>query len=351
LIWDISTAYDLFVSLEVLNNPQEYAVRSAWAAGVRARIPVIQRALLEQPLCNYLISLSWIHKLPQPKDSDTVIQVLSQIPAERILPTLFLIPGVDDDLTELLMDVYERRKWKVADRRELKVVFRRVFKDCPPKGKLNDQDLGTILDFWTHPKEFGERYLEALVVYQEVFFAEEERRIRPALQSALSSAQVLAKRRAPIDLMEELSQGLRFEEVTEASQLILAPSYWTTPFVHFQKTDEGHTIYLFGARSATDSLVPGDGVPDAMLRVMKALSDSTRVQILQYLSEQPHTPTQLSKKLRLRIPTVVHHLDTLRLAGLVTLTLGEEGITKHYAARLDAIETAFTTLQSFLSEK
>jgi len=52
--------------------------------------------------------------------------------------------------------------------------------------------------------EFGERYLEALRAYQEVFFAEEEKRIRPASQETLAWAQELAGRLALPDLLEEL---------------------------------------------------------------------------------------------------------------------------------------------------
>ena len=107
-------------------------------------------------------------------------------------------------------------------------------------------------------------------------------------------------------------------------------------------------IYLYGARPPQASLVPGETVPDALLQALKALSDPTRLKILQYLNEHPLTPTQLSQRLRLRVPTVVHHLNTLRLAGLVVLTLGEEAVTKHYAARPEAVEIAFISLQSFM---
>ena len=39
LIWQTGTAYDLFASLQVLHRPQEFGLRRAWAAGVRARLP------------------------------------------------------------------------------------------------------------------------------------------------------------------------------------------------------------------------------------------------------------------------------------------------------------------------
>ena len=46
--WDIGTAYDLFISLRVLQEPEQYGVRASWAAGVRSRMSVEHRNVLEQ---------------------------------------------------------------------------------------------------------------------------------------------------------------------------------------------------------------------------------------------------------------------------------------------------------------
>jgi len=54
--------------------------------------------------------------------------------------------------------------------------------------------------------------------------------------------------------------------------------------------------------------------------------------------------------LRLRAPTVTHHLQALRLAGLVQLTLGEGKEVKRYAARPEAIAAAFASLKDFLEK-
>ena len=48
LFWDWGTAYDFFVSLSVLHNPQTFGLRAAWAAGMRSRLPSGERESLEQ---------------------------------------------------------------------------------------------------------------------------------------------------------------------------------------------------------------------------------------------------------------------------------------------------------------
>jgi len=108
-------------------------------------------------------------------------------------------------------------------------------------------------------------------------------------------------------------------------------------------------MFIFGARPADASLVPGAVVPDALFRALKALADPTRLRILGYLSVTPLTPTELARRLRLRAPTVIHHLNALRLAGLVYLTFEAKG-DKRYAARLAHIGKTFEHLQTFLGQ-
>ena len=106
-------------------------------------------------------------------------------------------------------------------------------------------------------------------------------------------------------------------------------------------------LMLFGGRPAEMPLVPGELVPDAMLRALKALSDPTRLRILRYLADQPQTSSQLSRRLRLRTPTMTHHMNALRLAGLVHLLVDEAG-ERRYRVRAEAVEDTFAALKHFL---
>jgi len=350
LLWDWGTAYDMFISLDVLHQPADFDIRGSWAAGVRARLCASEREVLEQVQSLGHLPFHWVYALPEPKDGATVLWALGQIsPAER-LPALALAPDWPPaDVADMLKDVAARKSWNEKDREALRVAYQHASKrkgeKAPSPKKLTD-----ILDMWACVEEFGERYLNVLRAYQKVFFAEEEKRIRPALQKALSRAQELAERMALPDLVEELSQGLRFDDLPEVAEVVLSPSYWCTPLMYFGKVNAERRIFLFGARPPDASLIPGEVVPDALLRALKALSDPTRLRILHYLTEEPLAPAQLARRLRLRAPTVTHHLKTLRLAGLVQLTIGESKETKHYAARSEAVAAAFVSLKGFLEK-
>jgi DNA-binding transcriptional ArsR family regulator len=343
LLWDLGTAYDLFVSLEVLHRPAAFGVRGAWTAGVRARLPAAQREMLEQGQRLVHIPLHWIHTLPDPKETLTVLWALGQVARAERLPLLALCPDTPGYVVDTLREVAARGTWDGGDRETLRSIYRRGETE-PPRSEALDNMLG----WWARAEEFGERYLEALGTYQQVFFAEEESRIRPALRDALARAQALAERLDLPELLEELSQGLRLTEPPEEAELVLAPSFWCTPLIVFGKVDRERSLWLFGARPSDASLVPGETVPGTMLRSLKALSDPTRLRILNYLSQEPLSPAQLARRLRLRAPTVTHHLKALRLAGLVQLTVGEGKDEKQYAARSEAVTATFASLERFL---
>lgn len=340
LNWEMGTAYDLMMSLEVLHNPEDFGLRASWAAGVRSRVPADERGFLEDSLKLHYVPLAWLHSLPEPRDSATALWALRQLPPDERLLTVCMCTEKPSEYNQLVLEVYKRRQWNDKDLEQLKVIT---------KGKkgLKQKDLTTILEWWSRPEEFGEKYLKALQSYYQEFFAEEERRIQPALNRSIEQAQELAKSMPIVDLIETLSQGVKIAIEPEVTELIFAPSYWITPLILYDQVDTKRMILLYGARPADASLVPGEVVPDALLRALKALADPTRLKILRYLAEEPLAPAQLARRLRLRPPTVIHHLEALRLAGLVRLNLEIPGERK-YASRLEALDDTFTNIKEFL---
>lgn len=342
IIWDWGTAYDLFASLLVLHQPDRFGLRGAWAAGVRSRLSVPHRSILEDAQDLFYPPLSWLYTLPSPKDAASALWALSQIPPEERLPALALNFDHSEEHKSVLKQVAARRSWNDQDLERLRTHVQHRGRAILPK------TLVSILDWWSRLGEFGELYLEALQAYQSVFFAEEERRIRPVLQASLEQAQAAADDLSFTELIEHLTQGLEMAALVESSQVVLAPSYWTAPLVVFTQLDDQRMILLFGSRPADAALVPGDVIPDALLSALKALADPTRLRILRYLAVEPLTPSQLSARLRLRAPTMIHHLNALRLAGLVHLSLDKQG-EKRYAVRPERVTDTFDVLNKFLS--
>jgi DNA-binding transcriptional ArsR family regulator len=340
LTWDCGTAYDFLISLHVLNNPNKFALRGSWAKGVRSRLPADAQELFSKTSDFYLFALPWIHSLPRPKDGLTALKTLASIPPNERMATLFEPSDYPQKVKEIFRKVAAKGAWEIEDRDEIWTSMEHW------RSEGTNEDVNKLLDLWAKAQEFGERSLEAFETYYDVFFAEEEARILPALETTTIRAEELAERLELVDLLEELSEGVRFDKPPGVSKLVMVPSFWVSPLITLKTLSATKAIFVFGGRPADESLVPGELIPDILHRTLKALADPTRLRILNYLSEEPHTPTKLAKRLRLRAPTVVYHLNNLRLAGLVYVTFGKGD--KRYAARLNRIAEMYRQLQIFL---
>jgi len=339
LAWDVGTAYELFVSLHVLHEPERYDLRPSWAAKIRSRIPIAERTFLEEVQAFMNFPLGWVHRLPQPKNAITVLYALQQIPArQRGIALLELDKGSKPEWKRLL-EIAERRRW---DKHDLAALLPLMCQDTVDQ---DEQGLVKFLNWWVRPDDFGTMLYSGLQAYYQAFFEQEEQRVGPVLQGGLEHAKELSTRLSISDLIAELSQGVRYTEEL-GKELIIVPMYWMTPLIHLDSIGPDQKLFLFGARPSTMSAIPGELVPDGLLIALKALADPTRLRILRYISQQELTPSELSRRLNLRAPTVTHHLKELRLAGLINLTL--RGQEKFYRARLGALDSIHVDLKAFL---
>lgn len=342
LAWEVGTAYEFFVSLYVLHHPDEFGLRPSWAAGVRSRLDAEHRKTLEEAQEVLGVPLGWIHALPEPKDAEGVLWALRQVPAERRLYSLVFCceEEMHSGLSEIFLGIMERKSWTTSEAENVDEILRLWHH------KSRMDKIPKMLDVWASASEFGDRLLSALQAYHQVFFSEEEKQLLPKLTAGLKHAQKLSERLSLIELLEDLSQGVEMRDVLKHDRLVLVPSIWSTPIIFFDKLTKSQMIIAFGARPADASLVPGEVVPDALLKILKAMADPTRLRILRYLAHASLTPAEIARRLRLRPPTVTHHLSALRLAGLVHMRLEKD--ERQYTARLEALEGLHTQILDFL---
>lgn len=344
IMWEKGSAYDIFVSLQIIHRPEEFGLRPSWAAGVRSRLPIPLRDVLEQSQKFLPVPLSWVHTLPEPKDAAAALAALDALPPKDRLPALTF--GVKKDkkaqnFREFLVSLEEKKRLTASIEARIKAYYSN-------SNRITKEFMRALFEAWSTPVEFGEKFLDALKAYVNNFYREEEVRIIPAQAEALEKAQSMAAEKDLLSLLEELSSGVRMDWVKDVSTLVLTPSFWGAPFVFFDAMDSETGIILFGARPKGMALVPGDLVPEDLLNALKALADPTRLRILRYLLEGPRSPSELAKVLRLRPPTVVHHLQNLRLAGLVKVTVSPKA-DRRYAVRMDGVDATTLNLREFLS--
>lgn len=343
ILWDSGTAYDFFASLFVLHSPGDYGLRASWAAGIRSRLSPAARELVASLQHVLGVPLTWLHGLPVPKTARAALERLETMAPGDILPALAINTEKPDLCDELFREITAKGAWTSADRDALLSCG-----DCKSLEKLRDrpEEIDRLLDAWAAPGTFGQAFRAAMREFYEVFFREEERRIAPDVDRGLTHAQELATRLTPAELFEELSQGIRTEEFLGKASLVLVPCYWCSPRIVYSELAAEREIVLFGCRPPEASLIPGDAVPARLLLALQALSDPTRLSILRTIMGGPLTQADIARRLRLRPPTISHHLKSLRIAGLVAY-VGPTAETR-YGARLQQVEETCRALKAFL---
>lgn len=345
LFWDSGTTYDLFVSLNVLNRPIKFGLRPSWAAGVRSRLPIAQRQFLESLSGYFTTPLGWIHALPDhAKSAGQAVGYVNVLPSDTLLAQMTLTPDLPEPVKNALAEIAASHH---ATHSQKALLQKNYAMGDPP---LSEDIRNRLARAWEDPAAFGDAFKLMLNSFYEHFFAEEEVRIQPVLDEALSKAQEQAKLQPLAQLLESLSQGVKLEKVFTQPKIILVPSYWSSPLIIYRAINTDQVLMLFGCRPEDQTLIPGEAVPDQILATLKALADPTRLQMLRYLSIEPLSASALSRKLRLRPPTVTHHLQQLRLAGLVQIFLEPEG-EKKYTLRQEALLFAQTLLQNYIHGK
>lgn len=343
LHWDFGSAYDFFISIFVIHHPERFGLRPAWAAGVRSRLSPEDREFLDQSLNFLPVPLAWLNNLPtHEKNTSAVLNELAKIPAEKRLVTLMNPAQMTEAVYTSIANIQSNQKVSTTDLENLRSIFQHRSK--PVKQK----EIKKFAEVFFQPATFGEHYLNVLQSYYQAFFLEEEERILPALLDGLQNAQEQSQSMSLTELLEELSHGVILEKTDTFKKITLVPSYWTSPLIFFQKPQSDELLVVFGCRNETQNLVPGEYVPESLVTGLKALADPTRLRILHYLNHGATTPSSLAKKVRLRAPTVIHHLNLLRLAGLIQVTITSNG-ERRYNLRQEAVEDTFKQLKQVIN--
>ena len=292
---DVGTAYDFLTSLYVLHRPKRFGVRGAWASGMLARLTPESREALSKAKHLMGSPVHLVPSLPEPRTVETLLWHLAQWdPIERLQKLSSPWYLRECGCSSVLADVARRGQWTEADRQELRDSLQR---GSDPEKNVSDDTLDGTLDAWADAEAFSDAYVAALRNFHDAFFHEEEKRILPAIKAAGERIAGLAQTLDLPDLVEEISAGLRFDDLPKAKEFILAPSFWVTPLLLRMRIDADRMLFVFGARPASDSIVPGEMVPDGLIRALKVLSDPTRLRILRLVAEKPMGAAELARSL------------------------------------------------------
>ena len=343
LSWDCSTKYDFFISLSVLLNPERFNVRATWAAGVRSRIPSEERRIIKTLHTHLHLPSIWCYKTSVPSQSgEALLQILQSIPDDQILNLLFLQTPQEQGIRKLLEEITLRGSWQEENAQELRQAFEHNLIYNKPA------EIKALMNLYCTPGETGRLYKKALAFYYHTFFKEEEERILPYLEKSMQEGRILAETQPLQQLIESLCNGLTLQLEPSIQELVCSPSYWITPLISYDHLTADKSMLLYGCRPINETVVPGENLSPHMMQSIKALADPTRLKIIKLLQQAPLTPKAISELLRLRPPTVIHHLQILRSCGLVHLMLNESD-ERLYNIKSEVLKEILQELGDFLS--
>jgi DNA-binding transcriptional ArsR family regulator len=179
--------------------------------------------------------------------------------------------------------------------------------------------------------------------YDEVF-RRQEPRLAPALARDAEAKRQLARRQPPDRLIELATNGLRYTREAGVQRVLLFPSVVFRPWILISGY---HDTKIFCYPAAEESL---SGAPKPvstrLIRLYKALADERRLQALQHLAARSYALQELADEMGVGKSLMHHHLNTLRAAGLIRVSVGDRW---RYELRTETLAEMPDLLGAFLA--
>ena len=330
--WDVRPAYDFIFSLsgEAGETDDLPAEDRAWLKTARNSLPAtLQDAatkFFESEICINAAVL--LVDRPEARTAAAFVDALAQMTPGEIIRGVFEYSSREPDVADLIDRAIAGDEAAVA---ALDTTF-------PDHHRL------AWLELIRKPEETAAAMVDILGAWAELF-TPLERRVTEILERDYEARAEERASLAPAELIERTTGGIRWLPEAGVRRLILAPSYFSRPYNFVMSAGDWR---LFGYPVSDDALEATDplAAPSAVVRLHRALGDSTRLKILKLLAGRDLYLTEIAQQLELSKPTIKHHLALLRSAGLVTIT--ESGSVVYYTLRRNRLDDASTDIKRFL---
>jgi biotin operon repressor len=194
------------------------------------------------------------------------------------------------------------------------------------------------------PEETKQQLLTLLRRWYDAVFARLEPEIVPVLMRDAEAKRVL-QRSLPFDRFIEIAtNGVRYVPEVGVRRIVLIPSLIYRPWILLARYRD---VKLIGHPVADENVMAGDDAPpERLVTLYKALGDERRLHILKKLTTDTYTMQELGDMLGLAKSTIHHHIVTLRVAGLISVSSDAD---KRYSLRQETLPDASALLQAYLA--
>jgi DNA-binding transcriptional ArsR family regulator len=173
---------------------------------------------------------------------------------------------------------------------------------------------------------------------------------RGAVEVAVAARRSLAAKgadwhevaRSECDVGDMLEQAVA--ALGSAGEIVIVPAYFT----HIGLVVDLPGVVVVGVRTDTTG-AHARARTQALARRLKAISDPTRLAILDALRSGPRTANEIATAFSLAQPTVSNHVKLLRDAGLITDA--RSGTRRNLVVQHDVVEELISNLHDVLSDR
>ena len=343
----VTPRFDVFYALYALDSGASSPL-DAWREKARRRLDhdfgEIARRVAPLPIFWPLLADAW-QGIPGEITFDTLLSKLRELPAgelqRNLLSGVFHDRGVVDSL--------------MSQKRTLGLVL--GDEDLPGAALLEhfglrpfDQTspaVKTMTSLLTRPESFRDELLLVLRRFWQGGFERDWAALEPRLRADARRIEQQSESSKASDLARELNVPLVFDDKAEEARprsgapiaydridrCYVLPSAFNTRrwWAKYETKKSRLTLYIPIVRVAgmANAVVEDErrAVPNSLGRepinaesVFRALGDTTRYAIASILARAPTTSAELARSLNVSKPTITHHVQALRAAGLLSET-------------------------------
>ncbi len=321
--FDPSPVYDFLAAMYLVENwmPNEgYEVDRAWVVRARAALgPTLRRdlRLFARKGGMLMGAVSLLAQRPGVSIREFIRAVSGTRPAV-LLERLVTAPHGARTAAPLLSEFLASRK---------ESALRAYVAEYPRE--FDRRRLRVLLTMT--PGEAGSRLVDLLKGFYGKVYQREEETVLPLLRADIQAKRSLMSTMPASEVVERATGGYTMSPESGGTHVVLSPSMCFRPY-NLLCEYPGVRVYIYPLDSTTDQ----EASPIRELeRLFRALSEPTRLRILQMLADREMYLQEIADHLGVTHVTAIHHLARLRAARLVRVV--ERHHLKHYSLRRETV--------------
>jgi DNA-binding transcriptional ArsR family regulator len=179
-------------------------------------------------------------------------------------------------------------------------------------------------------RKVSARLVDLLRSFYGKVYQQEERTVLPLLASDVQVKKSMLRGEPPSAVVERATGGYGISPESGTAHVVLAPSFFFRPY-NLLCEYPGVRVIIY----PLDLSSPQTSPVRELERFFRALSEQTRLKILQMLADREMYLQEIADRLNLTHVTAIHHLAILRAAQLVRVV--DRHHVKYYSLRRESL--------------